>query len=151
MTPVRQFHLRAGGVLLVATALAALALHDAWGRSGILCLTWSAGWAYILGVIGFRSMRRSLACERSKMAGVVLAGLGIRVLLLLVSQGAVFVGIGGEWGRRSLLSTVLLYLLVVGVEVITLTQGLKEGSLRTEEAPTGGATGNVSEEKKGEG
>jgi hypothetical protein len=123
----RVFLLRAAGIVLIAAAVALYLVREKWGAGAAPSLGWAALWAWVLGVIGYRSLARAMACEPVQMLGVMSKGVMLRVLVLAVSQAAVFRVYGGEWGRRTLMATVLLYLLVLGVEVFTLNQALRAG------------------------
>lgn len=122
------FLLRAGGIVLIASAIGVLLTRETWGSPGILAISWGALWALVLGLIGFRSLGRAMACEPTKMMGVMATGLIQRVIILAASQAGVFLLYGGEWGRRTLSATVILYMLVLGVEVFTLNQALRAGT-----------------------
>jgi hypothetical protein len=136
----RVFLLRAGGVALVLASLALYVLREKWGSGALPSLGWAALWAWVLGAIGYRSLAAAMACEPVKMLGVMAKGVIVRLLALAASQGAVFLAFGGEWGRRTLFATVLLYLAVLGVEVITLNQALRAGTWQRRARETGGTS-----------
>lgn len=127
MSFARVFLLRAAGLVLVAGAIALYVLRQKWGEGAAPSLAWAALWAWILGVIGYRSLSAAMACEPTRMLGVMSKGLAFRALVLAASQAGIFLAYGGEWGRRTLMATVLLYLLVLGAEVFTLNQALRAG------------------------
>jgi hypothetical protein len=123
----RVFLLRAAGIAIIAAALASFALRERWGTGAIGALAWSALSACALGWFGFRSLARAMECKPTQLLAVLAAGLIVRVLVLGASQAVVFIAFGSDWGRRTLVSTVLLYLLVLGVEVLTMNQALRRG------------------------
>jgi hypothetical protein len=142
----RVFLLRAAGVVFIAAGIALYVLREPWGDGALPSLAWASLWAWIIGVIGYRSLANAMACAPAQMLGVMSKGLALRVIALAASQGAVFAAFGGEWGRRTLLATVLLYLLVLGVEVFTLNQALRGGAWqRTARESRGTSEGNSSE------
>jgi hypothetical protein len=138
----RVFLLRAAGVVLVASAVAVLLLRERWGVGSIPTLSWAALWAWVMGWIGFRSLAQAMTCPPARLMTVVVLGMMQRVLILGASQAVVFFAYDDEWGRRALLSTVLLYLLVLGVEVFTLNQSLRAGGWKN----TAGAPGEAAED-----
>ena len=129
MSLSRLFLYRICGVLLVAGGISALFVREQWGREGLLCLVWGVLWAVGLGLLGFRSMRAALTCDPQKMSGELLKGVLQRALVLFASMGLVYAVAGGQWSQRALLTTTVLYLLVLGVEIVTLNQAMKRGEL----------------------
>ena len=129
MSLFRTFLSRSCGVVLVASGIAVWFVSDSWGREGLLCQAWCALWAVGLGVLGFRSMRTLLTCDPQKMTSQLLKGVLERALVLFASMGLVYAIAGAQWSRRALLTTTILYLLVLAVEVVTLAQALKTGQL----------------------
>lgn len=129
MSLFRTFFLRSCGVVLVASGIAVWFVHEQWDREGLPCLAWSALCAVGLGVLGFRSMRKLLTCEPTKMTSQLLIGVVERALVLFAGTGLVYAVAGAQWSRRALLTTTVLYLLVLAVEVVTLSQALKTGQL----------------------
>ena len=127
MSLFRTFLLRSWGVVLVASGIAMWFVRDQWGQEGLLCLAWGVLWAIGLGVLGFRSMRTLLTCDPQKMTGQLLKGVLERGLVLFASTGLVYGIVGAQWSRRALLTTTVLYLLVLAVEVLTLSQAMKTG------------------------
>ena len=130
MSLFRTFFYRSCGVVLVASGIAMLFVREQWGREGLLCLAWGALWAVGLGVLGFRSMRTLLTCDPRKMTSQLLMGVLQRALVLFASMGLVYAIAGAQWSRRALLATTILYLLVLAMEVFTLSQALKSGQLK---------------------
>ncbi|MGE4631465.1 MAG: hypothetical protein AAEJ47_00365 [Planctomycetota bacterium] len=130
MSLFRTFIYRSCGVVLVASGIAMLFVREQWGREGLLCLAWGAIWAVGLGVLGFRSMRTLLTCDPRKMTSQLLMGVLQRALVLFASMGLVYAITGAQWSRRALLATTILYLLVLAMEVFTLSQALKSGQLK---------------------
>ncbi len=129
MSLFRRFLFRICGVVLVASGIAALFVDEQWGREGFLCLLWAVFWAVGLGLLGFRTMRVALTCDPQKMTGELFKGLVLRALVLFGSMGLVHAVAGRQWSQRALLTTTLLYLLVLGVEILTLRQALNRGEL----------------------
>jgi len=129
------FLARSAGVVLIASGIAAKFVQDAWGAGSLVCLSWSAIWAIGLGVLGFRSLRITLTCSPQKMAGEMLMGVAQRVAVLFASMGLAYLIAqsldmsGNLWSSRSLLATTLLYLLVLGIEIVTLAKALNRGEL----------------------
>jgi len=127
------FHLRLAGVVLIGSAVGALLVRDSWGGAGsqvseaIVALLWAALSAAVMGLVGFRSLFRAMSCDAQQMLGVMMKGMGVRALILAASMVLVHLLRGDEWMRRTLTATVLIYLLVLGVEVITLNQALRAG------------------------
>lgn len=146
MSFARTFLLRAAGVVLIASAVGVFFLRESWGDGAIPSLTWAGLWACILGVIGFRGLSRLMACEPGKILGTLVSGMVLRILVLAGSQSVVFLAYGGEWGRRTLIATVLLYLLVLGVEIFTLNQLLRVGALRSQSGALAEKTSDKSTE-----
>ncbi len=146
MSFARTFLLRAAGVVLIASAVGAFSLRESWGNGAIPSLSWAGLWACILGVIGFRGLSRLLACEPGKILGTLVSGMVLRILVLAASQSVVFFACGGDWGRRTLIATVSLYLLVLGVEIFTLNQLLRAGALRSQPAALAQKTSDKSTE-----
>ncbi len=130
MSLFRLFLSRCCGVVLIASGIAMLFVREQWGQEDFLCLAWSGLWAVGLGVIGFRSLRKTLTCEPHRMAGELLKGVVQRALVLFASVGLVHAIVGAPWSQRALLMTTVLYLLVLGVEVLTLSQALNRGELK---------------------
>ena len=127
MSPFRRFLLRAVGLLLVGILIATVVGYQFWGIGAVPLVAWSAASALLLGIVGFRSMLKGLRMPMSGVAGVqvtLLVGLIVRLLLLCVSQIAVFAIYGREWGSRALLATVSFYMIVLGAEVFTLAREL---------------------------
>lgn len=137
MNLIRLFLLRSSGAVLIASGVAAVFLHERWGTAAPLCLLWGCFWAIGLGVLGFRSLRRALTCKPQRMAAELLIGVVQRAFLLFASTGLVYLAAGVDWSLRALITTFLLYLVVLVVEIITLSQGLKAGLIK--EAPFGAA------------
>ena len=54
----------------------------------------------------------------------LLGALAPSFVVLVATQSVVFLGWGREWGVRSLLTTTLFYLLVLGTEVFSLAREL---------------------------
>jgi hypothetical protein len=130
LSSARVFLLRAAGITTIAAALALLALGERWGQGAIAALAWGVLSACTLGAFGVRSLGRAMACKPNELLRVLAEGLFVRLLVLAASQAAVFIAFGDEWGRRTLLVTVLLYLLVLGVEIFTLNQALRRGDFQ---------------------
>ena len=118
------------GFVLLAVGFAALFLRDSWGIEGLLALTWAAIWASVMGLVGFRSLCRAMAGDSSQLMAITMIGMLVRAGILAASQAVVFKLYGQDWGGRTLMATVSLYVLVLGLEVFTLHQALKAGAFR---------------------
>ncbi|MDE0959227.1 MAG: hypothetical protein OSB09_00440 [Planctomycetota bacterium] len=135
MSLFQVFLARSAGIVLVTSGIAAKFVSDEWGNGALMCITWSGFWAVGLGVLGFRSLRKTLTCESNKMAGEMLLGVVQRAFVLFASMGLAHAfaegvnGSGGLWSPRALLATTVLYMLVLGVEIATLAQALSRGEL----------------------
>lgn len=70
-----------------------------------------------------------MTCDLHKMAVVTLGGFLGRLFVLAVSQSGVYFLISPQWGQRTLITTTVLYMFVLAVEVLTLNEGLKGGNL----------------------
>ena len=139
------FLLRLGGVLLIGAGCGAFLVRETWGEGAVLALSWSVFWAFLLGVIGFRSLKKTMLAPPEKLAGSMLTGLLLRCVILIASHYAVFAVIDDEWGRRTLTATVLLYMLALGVEVVTLNGALRSGVFRSQGSPASGSAPSASE------
>ena len=130
-TTVGQFVLRACGVALVAAGVGMFQYHakEGWGGGVVPLFLWAALSSVAMGIVGFQSMRKVFRSTPQQMIAVMGMGIFIRVLILGVSQGSVYFLFGKEWGARALLSTTLFYLLVLGVEVVTLARDMNRGGL----------------------
>jgi len=154
MSLFQVFLARSAGIVLLASGVAAKFVSEEWGDDSLdgalICLTWSCFWAVGLGVLGFRSLKKTLTCESHKMAGEMLKGVVQRGFVLFASMGLAHAitesvnGSGSLWSPRALLATTVLYLLVLGVEIATLAQALKRGEL---EMSTSVGVGRQSSEK----
>ncbi|HIO65765.1 MAG TPA: hypothetical protein EYN40_03635 [Planctomycetes bacterium] len=129
MSLFQTFFSRSCGVVLIAGGIAMFFVREQWGQDGLLCLAWGVLWSVGLGVLGFRSMRTILTCDPQKMTVHLLMGVFQRALVLFASMGLVHGLAGAEWSRRALLTTTVLYMFVLAVEVFTLSQALKTGQL----------------------
>lgn len=128
MNVATRFWLRMIGLVLIACAGGVLIVKDSWGMGAIASLSGAGLVACVMGAIGFRSLQKAMACDSSRLMSVVMIGMMGRALILLVSMFFVFQLAGDEWGRRTLIATALLYLLVLGTEIVTLNQALNEGA-----------------------
>ena len=137
------FLLRLVGVVLIGAAAGAAIVRDSWGSDAIPALSWAALWACVLGLVGFRSLRKTMLAPAEKLVGLMLLGLLMRFLILVASQAVVFLVVDAEWGQRTLFATVLLYMLALGVEVVTLNGALRRGDLRRGEFRPGASSGNA--------
>ena len=135
-TTMGRFVLRAAGLTLIAGAVAMVSFYreEGWGPGTVPCFLWAMLWAVVLGVIGFRSMRQVFEVPPREMLRVVALGVILRLFVLVASQVAVYLVIDKTWGARTLLSTMVFYLLVLGVEVYSLLQEWKGGAARPQGA-----------------
>ena len=127
MNVAKRFWLRMIGIVLIACAGGVFIVKDSWGTGAIACLSGAAAVACVMGAIGFRSLQQAMGCDSSRLMSVVMIGMMGRALVLLLSMVLVFQLAGDEWGRRTLIATSLLYLLVLGTEIVTLNQALSAG------------------------
>ncbi|MEO2149795.1 MAG: hypothetical protein ABGY15_06375, partial [bacterium] len=116
MSLFQVFLARSAGIVLVASGVAANFVSEEWGDGALICLSWSCFWAVGLGVLGFRSLKKTLTCESHKMAGEMLKGVVQRAFVLFASMGLAHAitesvnGSGSLWSPRALLATTVLYL-----------------------------------------
>ncbi|OUU23148.1 MAG: hypothetical protein CBC13_06010 [Planctomycetia bacterium TMED53] len=121
-----RFLLRTVGLLLILGALAYQPVSTLWGEDTLSILGYGMGVATLLGVLGIRNLLAVLRAEADRAIGKVFWGMGLRALVLAVSQVPVFQYFGRETGGRTLIAAVCFYLVVLGVEIFSLQQYLRE-------------------------
>jgi len=137
-----RFLLRTSGLLLIIGALAYLPISSLWGDDTISILAYGMAVAILLGVLGVRNLVSVLQSEVDLPLGRVFLGMGLRALVLAVSQVPVFNMYGSETGGRTLITTVCYYLVVLGIEIYSLQEHLREESVTKRKATP--ATGSES-------
>ena len=90
--------------------------------------------AALLGVLGIRNLLSILRSEADRAVGKVFLGMGLRALVLAVSQVPVFNIYGHETGGRTLITAVCFYLVVLGIEIFSLQQYLQEETVLNKKA-----------------
>ena len=101
-----------------------------WEEDTLAILGYGMLVAALLGVLGIRNLLAVLRSESDRAIGKVFLGMGLRALVLAVSQVPVFEMYGRETGGRTLIATVSGYLVVLGVEIFPLQQYLQEETVR---------------------
>jgi len=101
-----------------------------WEEDTLAILGYGMLVAALLGVLGIRNLLAVLRSESDRAIGKVFLGMGLRALVLAVSQVPVFEMYGRETGGRTLIATVSFYLVVLGVEIFSLQQYLQEETVR---------------------
>ncbi|MEM7165209.1 MAG: hypothetical protein AAF581_07065 [Planctomycetota bacterium] len=118
---VGRFVVQAVVVLGVIAVGATVLFHDRPGWESLqktaLCFGWSAFWALVLGILGIWSIQKTLTCRPMQMAAFMFGGLLLRAGVLLGTQLYVFFFIDQEWGKRTLLTTVVFYMFVLFLEL----------------------------------
>ena len=135
-----RFLLRTLGLLLIIGALAFVPVSSLWGDETVPILGYGMVVAALLGVLGIRNLLAILRSEADRAVGKVFLGMGLRAVVLAISQVPVFDMYGRETGGRTLITAVCFYLVVLGVEIFSLQQYLQEETvMKRKEAPTEGS------------
>ena len=129
-----RFLLRTLGLLLIIGALAYAPVSTLWGEQTVSILGYGMAVAALLGVLGIRNLLSILRSEADRAVGKVFLGMGLRALVLAVSQVPVFNIYGHETGGRTLITAVCFYLVVLGIEIFSLQQYLQEETVLNKKA-----------------
>ena len=125
-----RFLVRAVAVLLIAGGIAAWVEAEplGWG-TGAVGLTLAAMLcALLMGYAGYRGARKAVLGAGTQMTPVLaglLGGMAIAVLTLFGTWAVVYALYGSEWATRGLFLSVLLYVLLIVVKVVTISQELR--------------------------
>lgn len=129
-----RFLLRTVGLLLIIGALAYSPVSNLWEEETVAILGYGMAVATLLGVLGLRNLLAILRSDADRAVGKVFLGMGLRALVLAVSQVPVFNIYGHETGGRTLIAAVCFYLVVLGVEIFSLQQYLQEETVLNKKA-----------------
>ena len=142
-----RFLLRTCGLLLIIGALVYSPVSSLWEEDTLAILGYGMLVAALLGVLGIRNLLAVLRSESDRAIGKVFLGMGLRAVVLAVSQVPVFEMYGRETGGRTLIAAVSFYLVVLGVEIFSLQQYLQEETVRKrKDVPASG--GDLKQDKE---